>query len=44
MMETTDENGASDVVTVRLDDGGIMLYETVNEAAWIESDVAIVFP
>lgn len=44
MMETTDEDEANDVVTVRLDDGGLLLYETGNEAAWIESDAAIVFP
>lgn len=45
MIETTDDGtDARDVVTVQLDGGGLMLYETENEAAWIESDVAIVFP
>lgn len=44
MIETTDEGEATDVVTVRLGDGGLLLYETGNEAAWIESDVAMVSP
>lgn len=44
MIETTDGTDASDVVAVRLDDGGLLLYETDNQAAWIESDVALVIP
>lgn len=44
MIETTDEGEATDVVTVRLDDGGLLLYESDNQAAWIESDVALVVP
>lgn len=45
MIETTDDGtDASGVVAVRLDDGGLLLYETDNQAAWIESDVALVVP
>lgn len=44
MMETTDEDEASAVRSVQLEDGGLLLYEGGNDAAWIESDVAIVFP
>lgn len=44
MMETTDGDEAAAVVAVRLGNGGLLLYETGTDTAWIESDVAMVFP
>lgn len=45
MIETTEDGpGASDVVALRLGDGGLLLYDTENVAAWIESDVALNVP